>query len=460
MNISLARETTGCDDASEAMEQAAATLPLQPSGGRALGPDVARAGAALLVVYLHACVPYLTHPMPGLVWAVQDDSSRLVSAVFWAIELFIMPLFLLLAGFFAYRSWAKGAGASFILSRARRLLIPLLAAAVLLLPLDYYVWLTGWVIDGQLGADRLWKFKVPREQREHLLGLGHLWFLLYVFLYCGVLTVAARYCGSLNWLRLLRDKISHRPWAAGLTALMVGGWATLVVAPEVVFGFQHAFLPVPTKWLYSGTFFFGGVLIACYDPRWTVINQLAARLVVGGAVLGGTAVVLGQWAIQRCDLSTLAFDIGFASRALLATVTVAAAWSMALGLIGAANRLAPGVSRLSYCSRGVSTLAAASFWIYLLHHPLVALIQIDIKLLFPQISPAIKSLMAAAGAVGCCLGSYHLLQRLFGYNGQQAGKQGRNEASEPSDLSEPCEPPTTQDIHRLPSSATVVRRAA
>ncbi len=49
----------------------------------------------------------------------------------------------------------------------------------------------------------------------------------------------------------------------------------------------------------------------------------------------------------------------------------------------------------------------------MIHHPLVALIQIDLKLLFPHLFPAAKSLLVAATAVGCCLVSYRMSQRLL-----------------------------------------------
>jgi len=459
MSISLARETIGRDGVGEPPGDQAASPPLQPVGGRALGPDLVRAAAALLVVYLHACVPYLQHPMPGLVWAVEDGSSRIVSAAFWTIELFIMPLFLLLAGFFAYRSWVSSGGAGFLASRARRLLLPLLAATILLLPLDYYVWITGWVIDGQLAADRLWKLNVPRAQRTHLLGLGHLWFLHYVFLYCVVLAMAAR-CRPLpeaaaDGTRTFRFGVRHRPWAAGLTALVIGGWITLLFAPEVVFGFQHAFLPVPTKWIYSGTFFFGGVLVARLDPQWHAINRLAPKLVAGGAVLGWAAVLLGQWAIQRSDSRSLAFDINIASRAVLATVTVAAAWGLSLGLIGVANRLAPLLARSSACTRGITSLAAASFWIYLVHHPLVALIQIDLKLLFPHLSPVAKSLLVAGMAVGCCLVSYRLGERWLRRRPSLSEPLQRNSVEPIGQAAT-----TAPGVHSHTSPAAAVRRAA
>lgn len=457
MNISLARETIGREEVSNADGESATGHLDPPVVSRALGPDLARAIAALLVVYLHAGVPYLSHPMPGLVWATQDSSSRFVSATFWTIELFIMPLFLLLAGYFAYRSWASGGGANFIASRARRLLGPLLAAAILLLPLDYYVWLTGWVIDGQLAADRLWKLKIPKSQREHLLGLSHLWFLHYVFLYCVVLAVAARSRFLASLSRLVPAAVEHRRAAAALTLLILAGWGTLILAPEVVFGFQHAFLPVPTKWLYSGTFFFGGLWIARQDPQWNAVNRWAVQLVSGGAVLAAAAVVLGQWAIERSDPSSLAFDISVASRTVLATVTVTAAWCLSLGLIGVAHRLAPGLARSSVGTRLITMMAAASFWIYLAHHPLVALLQIDTKLLFPQLSPLAKSLWVSALTVGCCLASYHVGLRLRARWRQPASESLQQVSAEPIDHSEPAAAPSA---YPLPSAAAAVRRAA
>ena len=67
-----------------------------------MGFDAVRAVAVVAVVVLHALVPYLKHPMPGLVWSVSvmDEPSALADGVFWSIELFVMPLFLVIAGFF------------------------------------------------------------------------------------------------------------------------------------------------------------------------------------------------------------------------------------------------------------------------------------------------------------------------------------------------------------------------
>ena len=104
-------------------------LPLQNGSQPAkkfAGLDGLRAFSALGVVLLHACVPYARHPMPGLAWPVHDGSSGIVDLVLWSIELFIMPVFLVIAGFFAYRGLQRHGETTLVRQRARRLLIPLL----------------------------------------------------------------------------------------------------------------------------------------------------------------------------------------------------------------------------------------------------------------------------------------------------------------------------------------------
>lgn len=406
MSLNIFRDQDGDCDAVAAPATFASTSRLKPAiespSARSIGPDLVRAVAAILVVYLHAGVAYLTHPMPGLVWVTQDTPSTIVSQLFWSIELFIMPLFLLLAGFFAYRSWIASGDVGLIRSRARRLLVPMLAAAVVLLPINYFIWLVSWVIDGSVSADRLWPPKFPRDMRQHLFGFGHLWFLLYVFLYCIVLA----------GLGLLRRREVGSQWLfAGLCALPLIGAGVLMVAPEVVFGFQHAFAPVASKWLYSGTFFFGGVAMAALDPRMSFATSAAERLIGVGAVCGLAAIMLGQWAIERADSTSLAMDIGLVARVSLACLTVISAWTISLGLIGLGNLASPILLQRPQIRQVVSYLAAASFWIYLIHHPIVALLHVDLKIVLPGASPLIKSLIVTSVAVGIGIASFEVLIR-------------------------------------------------
>jgi glucan biosynthesis protein C len=115
-------------------------IPLKPSAPPATakfaGLDAVRGFAALGVVLFHACIPYLKYPMPGLTWAVRDDVSGIANFFYWWTELFIMPLFLVMAGFLAWKTFQKRGRAELIKSRARRLLKPLLFGIVVILPLD------------------------------------------------------------------------------------------------------------------------------------------------------------------------------------------------------------------------------------------------------------------------------------------------------------------------------------
>ncbi|HBJ35644.1 MAG TPA: hypothetical protein DDZ51_13045 [Planctomycetaceae bacterium] len=414
MSLTIFRDQ---DDRDAAFDQAVRTQAIRTQAQRSLGPDLVRAGAAILVVYLHAGVAYLNHPMPGLVWATQDAPSGVVSHLFWSIELFIMPLFLLLAGFFAYRSWNASGDLGLIRSRAQRLLVPFLAAAVVLLPIDYLIWLVGGVIDGSVSADRLWPPKFPRDMRQHLFGFAHLWFLLYVFLYCvalagfGLLRRHAIATPNLGEPGGDRFGKSSQALFVSACALPLIGVCVLIWAPEVVFGFQHGFAPVASKWIYSGTFFFGGLALAAFDPRMSFSTANAERLIGVGAVCGFAAILLGQWAIERADSTSLAMDIGLLARVLLASLTVMAAWTVSLAMIGIGNLASPILLQRPRARRSVAYLAGASFWIYLVHHPIVALLQIDLKWLLPEFSSLGKSFLVTGVAVGIGIASYEVLIR-------------------------------------------------
>ena len=178
--------------------------------------------------------------MPGLAWPVQDGKSSFVDAVFWGNEIFIMPVFLILAGMLAWRTVHRKGQRALISSRARRLLIPFAFGLVVILPADLYVWLAGWVTEGIIAPVKLKSLKFENGMDKELWGTSHLWFLMYLFLFVAALGIGYRFFKGQRW--------STR-WTAA--AILLAGITSLVFAPEVVWGFQHAFLPVPSKFIYS-----------------------------------------------------------------------------------------------------------------------------------------------------------------------------------------------------------------
>ncbi len=356
-----------------------------------LGFDAVRGIAALGVVLLHACVPYLQNPMPGLAWSVRDSASRPVDWLFWGIEVFIMPLFLVLAGYFAWQTLSGRGIAALVTSRARRLLVPLAFAVCAVLPLDLYVWVVGWVVEGIVEPVKLKSLKFDGGIDRDLWGLSHLWFLQYVFLYVVVAAIVARF----DVFRTATQYIAKR---SGIAMTLLAGTAavTLMIAPEVVWGFQHAFLPVVSKWVYSGTFFAAGMLIANVDPSLASLENKTRTLAIASTLLLVTAVTLGRWHLEYGD-SDLA-------QAGLAIVTVLAAYAVTFFSIAASRKI-------HHLSVPLQYLAAASFWIYLVHHPILGLVHIDLKQLLPGVDPSVKMMAAFSISVGLSLLTYEGLVR-------------------------------------------------
>lgn len=385
----------------------AATFPSRlQSDERSLGPDAVRAIGAVLVVFLHACVPYLVHPMPGLVWPVEDASSGVCDALFWSIEIFVMPLFLLISGLYSYRALKASQSGAFMRSRTRRLLRPLLFGMIVILPIDLYIWMLGLVAEGVMPLTKLRSLKVPSPYGDELWGLSHLWYLLYVFLYAAVMAMVVQAVGGrvpMRWRPLLRR--------ASVLSIVLIGIVTLVFAPQVVYGFQHSFFPVLSKWIYSGAFFAGGVAIAIFDPRLRMLDRLAGRNFALGVVATTVAVILGCWSLRADQAALEAANTSWWVATSLASITVVAAWCMALGTIGLANRSAAALARRERLSQTIRYVAGASFWIYLVHHPVVGLVQIDLKWLMPTMSPLVKSSLVTTITIAWALASYEWLIR-------------------------------------------------
>lgn len=360
-----------------------------------------RAVAALGVVLLHACVPYLQNPMPGLVWPVHDGSRFGVDCLFWGIEVVIMPVFLFVAGFLVWRSLHRSGPGKLIRSRARRLLLPLAFAMLVILPVEPFIWVLGFVTEGLVPVAKLKSLKIDGPLGEDFWGLSHLWFLPYLFLYVVVVAVGAMAVRRFRRVRLLLNGVMKTPAFVPLALIAIAAWAVFV-RPDVVWGFQHAFLPVPSKWIYSGCFFLGGVRLGSQDWELRRLGHNARRLVPLALLLMAASVILGRWhLVQSPDHKTSHAYAG----AALAVLTAGAAWVATMAVMSVAVRMRNGVPRW------VEYVAGASFWIYLMHHPLMGLIHIDLKWLVPNLSPAIKAALSFGFVTVMCLVTYEAFIR-------------------------------------------------
>lgn len=420
---------------------------LGSTAGVWIGIEWVRAAAAVAVVVLHAGVPYATHRMPGLPWSVWDHGSVGVDLLFWSIELFIMPLFLWMSGFFAAETCRRGGPLELIRRRSRRLLRPLAFGCAVLLPAIYYVYMCGWVADGKIAPRSIRSLKFPGGIDGDLWGTGHLWFLVYVLSYvvlaAGMVSFAARWRPGRGSTGVQErsagaggkpgspNRVSSVVW--WLVALYAAGVMVVAIRPQVVWGFQHAWLPVPSKWLYSATFFTGGWLMAGHD-RWSFLpDRQRGRWLGVAIVVAAAAVFLGRWHLDAAGgqaggvvgVAAMVNGVAEARHAggfplgggrwvtgggaladwTLAGLTVAAAWGLTLTIVGQAQR------RRTRLPAWVAYLSRSSLWVYLAHPPVVALAHVSLKFGAAGWPVALKMALSAAVGLGFSLLTYEALVR-------------------------------------------------
>ena len=162
--------------------------------------DGARAILMLLGIPYHVAMVYRT----GNDWefATSDESSALLSYVAEFIHIFRMPLFFVVAGYFAMMMLRRNAPARWFGGRVFKLGVPLLAAGVLLNPISLMVQDDSAMLLAYVG--------------DHW--LAHLWFLPTLICMCAVLA-SMQATPLQRWFERTVDWLVERP-AVGATVFM------------------------------------------------------------------------------------------------------------------------------------------------------------------------------------------------------------------------------------------------
>jgi len=390
-----------------------------PNSGRLCGLDWLRAGAALAVVALHAGIPYMEHPLPHLSWCVLPTTkSSAVDLVCWAINVCVMPVFFLMGGYLAAGMWRRRPGIEFLKQRTQRMLIPLALAILLVLPADMYVWLAGWVTEGLIPLRKMRSIKLPEPLSTQFWGVAHLWYLECLWMLSvgawAALTIRQRWDerprATLSISKVdgtLRvpnpahgERLEHPPQIAmrlvgvqpsgcstqvkactpttthlGMWGLLLNSsrWPMLICGaivsglllarePQILIGFQQRWWPSPTMTLFYATFFVAGWRWPKADANPTTRPEFGHRVMLA-VVFFPVLFVMIRWHVERP-----------LPDALLPFLTIPYAlfgWLAATGLLGLATRTSGGET-----PRPVRYVAEGSFWMYLVHHPLVGLTQL------------------------------------------------------------------------------------
>lgn len=344
------------------------TSTTREAGERLHGLDALRGGALLLGVLLHASLAFF----PQQTWIVADESRSIGAAwIFYGVHLFRMTAFFLIAGLFAHGMLARWGWRSFARDRLMRIAAPLAAfwtpvMAGVIAALVWNAHIQGWVTPGAPPPPS------PTYDWTNF-PLTHLWFLwVLVIFYAATLILRAPFA------MLDRDGRWGR-FVDRLTGALVGPWTPAVLAAPLALALWLdptwvAFFAVPTPdegvvpnaaaLTGFGLAFGLGVLL---DRRRDLLDRIAlwSPLLLAMAVATGLAGwhLSGGPSLEPMAEPTL-------DKAVAAWVTALAVYSSALAAMGLCLRFLSGPSAIR------RYLADASYWVYIVHLPLVMLAQV------------------------------------------------------------------------------------
>lgn len=370
--------------------------------GRLHGLDALRATALLLGVVLHASMSYF----PVTIWIVPDtDNSPVAGVIFFAIHLFRMTSFFLIAGLFAHMMLERRGTGGFIRDRASRIAGPLAAfwfptLAALIAGL---IWMAAIRNGGTIPTGG----PPPPPLTLETFPLTHLWFLwVLLILYGAMLILRAPFAmadRNGGWGRVV-DRITGGligPWTPALMAgpLAVAFWLAPNWTP--FFGIptpDTGLVPNPVALTAFGTAFGLGFLLDRRRDLLVRIERLWPVFTVVALGVGTAALVLAGGPVPELTPVT---DPEL--KAPLAAMMAMAVFASTLAVLSLALRFASGYSAVR------RYLAEASYWVYIVHLPLVMVGQI---LVVNETWPwFVKFGVVIAGTMAISLLTYQLLVR-------------------------------------------------
>lgn len=306
--------------------------------GRRGDLDLLRVLLVFGLVFFHTARIFDTLPLPEGV--KNDVTSDLVTLVVVFCALWAMPLMFVIAGFSMRRSLQKRAPTAFLRDRARRLLVPLIFGALVVVPPQVYVHLLQ--ADPAAGLS-YWRFLpmffavrlcpdlfglICASPATGLFTLAHLWFLNDLFLFSVILLWPLSYLHTPEGERRLAQLVDvlARPGAIWLLALPVALF-DVGFGAAANGGWQHQTFAI---------FLLCGYLIAA-DARLAAAMGRAWRsaLVVGlvlAAAYAGGALYLSD--VAHVD-PTRGYDWGSLTWRALKSV---GAWAWMIAIIGFGSR--------------------------------------------------------------------------------------------------------------------------
>jgi glucans biosynthesis protein C len=352
--------------------------------------DNLRALAMLTGVLFHAALAYsvLLHGF----WPTADAGSSVwVDVAVWFTHLFRMPLFFVVAGFFVALLVAKRGIGGMLRNRFTRVLLPF----VLFWPIVYLT--MGWLLihavtsvenlSPLLALIKKWLAEPnPPAMPPTLM---HLWFLPYLMCFCVLVWVATAL--EMKWLSR---------WFLLLRPSMLLGLAPLILVPALAsvaapFPAPESFFPQWWALLLFGFYFAIGYQLFQHQSMIDQLKPLAPLMLLSALLAYAAFCWLTQ--IQNPLQPKLMLHV------LQAALEAYVGFWMTLCCVIYGKRW------LDRSNRLLRYLADASYWVYIVHLPV--LLAIQYRLLDIHTSWQAKFTITVVATLGISFASYHLLVR-------------------------------------------------
>ncbi|MEK6260963.1 MAG: acyltransferase family protein [Planctomycetota bacterium] len=367
------------------------------------GLDAVRALALLGGIVLHACMSFL----PGfreVGWPISDRSSSVTLGVlFFVIHTFRMTTFFLIAGFFGRMMFHRKGARAFVGNRLLRIAVPLVFGWPLLFPpiVVAFIWGSSKLSGGTPPPP-------PPSGGSLSFPLTHLWFLyVLLWLYTVVLVARAVFVRIIDRSGGLRQKLDRC-----VQALLRSGLASLVLAAPLCaslyfhegwvmwFGIptpDQSLIPnVPAFVGFATAFSLGWLvqrqpdLLQAWERQWLIHLAMAVVLTVAALALAG---VVPTYTPTEPGTTKLTYAVCY-------TIAV---WSWTFAVIGMGLR---------FCSEpnpSLRYLADSSYWLYLIHLPIIFLAQVLV--MEWELHWSVKFVLILGTTLPLMLLSYHYLVR-------------------------------------------------
>lgn len=376
-----------------------------PENDRLHALDAVRGFALLLGIVLHATMSFIL-PIPAL----DSSQSTTLAIVFFVIHIFRMSLFYLIAGFFARLVIVRRGGGEFLRNRAKRILVPFVGGWVVLFPLTLLA--IAWGVSRTAANIEAAGFADLTEQSSGGFPLLHLWFLYYLMLFYLIAVAIHRLVGMLikqqGRLTAAVDRVCFRGLASYLGPVVLSlpiafvvlqhpQWIPFTGIPTPDSGFTPQ---LPATIAYGIAFLVGWIahrqigLLAEWKSRWRINISIALVVTVIALLM---VPVIPDWSVRSAPGSVQSYGVAYA------ICYGAAIWYWSFGILGLALEF------MSTASGWRRYLADSSYWLYLVHLPLIFFLQALVSTWPLHWSIKYPGVLVVAMAI--LLASYHYLVR-------------------------------------------------